>query len=136
MLSHYGVNIFQWMLLFVLHLVLQLVMVKLVWVLGTPIVPPIKCIIVFMVVILCHLRVGNIQPWSIPKNTGPLLNYIVVGSDNIMLLVVLEVMVVLGPPNFPPIKLILVQTGMVGGFEHIIFIAHHYICYHLAVLII
>ena len=44
---------------------------------------------------------------------------------NVLLLVVIEVVLVPGPPISPPKKLILSQTGIMGGFIHIRAIVHH-----------
>ena len=49
------VRIIQLVLLVVLHLVLMPVMVKVVWILGTPTLPTKNWIVGLMVVILCHL---------------------------------------------------------------------------------
>ena len=50
------------MLQVIIHLVLQLVMMNVVWVLGPPTLPTKKCIFGLMVVILCHIGVGIIHP--------------------------------------------------------------------------
>ena len=44
---------------------------------------------------------------------------------NIILLVVVEVMLILGPPIYPPIKLIFSQTGIMGFFIHLRVIVQH-----------
>ena len=62
-------------MLFVLHLVLHLVMVKVVWVLVPPNFSPRKLIVQLVVIILFHLRVVIIHIWAIPKDIYPLFNY-------------------------------------------------------------
>ena len=57
--GHHRVGIIQLILLLIAHLVLQLEMVKLVWIIGPPTFTPIKLIVGLMVFILCHIGVGN-----------------------------------------------------------------------------
>ena len=56
------VKIIHLMIPMVLYLVLVLVMVKAVWVLGPPTLTSKTNIFGFMVLILCHMRVGIIHP--------------------------------------------------------------------------
>ena len=84
----------------------QLVMVKVVWILTSTIFPLTKMIVALMVNKLCHIREGIIHPHIIQTNTGPILHHIGVGRTNLELLVMVEVVLVLGPPNSSPIKLI------------------------------
>ena len=58
---HHSVSIIELILMVIIHLVLQLVMVKVVWVLVPPTLPSRKLIVGLMVVILCHVLVGIIQ---------------------------------------------------------------------------
>ena len=62
MWNHFGVGIIQFVLLGVPSLVFIMVMVKVVWVILPSTFPPIKLIVVLMVVILCHLVLVIIQP--------------------------------------------------------------------------
>ena len=73
---HHLVSMTHLMLLVVLHLVLQMVMIKVVRITGASILPLKKWIVGLIVVVLCHLWVGIIQAQDIETNTGFLLNYI------------------------------------------------------------
>ena len=106
-------------------------MVNVVWVLVPLTFTLIKFIVGLVVVILCNLRVGIIQ-----KNTGPISHHIRGGSINLELLVMLEVVLVLGTSASPPIKLILVETGMMSGFVHLRVIVQYYIWCNLGLGII
>ena len=68
------VGIFQFLLLMVICFVLMLEMVKLVWVLVPPNLPPKKLIVVLMVKNLCHKGVDNIHTWVLNKKTGTILH--------------------------------------------------------------
>ena len=59
---HHPVSNIQLMIWVVLNLMLVLVMLKVVWDIGPPTLPPIKLIFGLVVVILCDIRVGNIYP--------------------------------------------------------------------------
>ena len=59
---HHPLRNFKLVIWVVLHLMLVLMMVKVVWDLGPPTLPPRKLIAGLMVVILCDLRVDNIHP--------------------------------------------------------------------------
>ena len=61
-----------------------------------------KLIVVLMVVILCHIRVGIICPSVIHKNTGPIIYHILAGSIIVFLLIMVEVLLFLGNPTSPP----------------------------------
>ena len=56
-----SVGIIKLVMIVVLTYVLHLVTVKVVWVLGPPTFPPIKLVVGFMVLILCHRGVVCIQ---------------------------------------------------------------------------
>ena len=88
----------------IIHLELVRVMIKVVWVLGSPTLPTKKSIVAFMVVILCHLRVYIIHPGFICTKTGPITHHILVGTIIMLLLVMLEVVLIIGPPTYPSIK--------------------------------
>ena len=64
----------------ILHFVLDMVKVKVVWVLGPPTLSPRNLDSGFMMVILCHLRVGILYPLVIHTNTGPIIHKILGGS--------------------------------------------------------
>ena len=106
------VRIIQLVLLVVLHLVLMPVMVKVVWILGTPTLPTKNWIVGLMVVILCHLWVGIIQQWAIPTNLGNIINHLWVGRINLSLIVMEETMLELIKPTSPPKHLILTDIEM------------------------
>ena len=55
---------------------------------------------------------------------------------NVLLLVMIEAVLVLGPPIYPPKKLILDQTRIMGGFIHLSVIVHHTTCFHNSLYII
>ena len=55
---------------------------------------------------------------------------------NVVILVMIEVVLVLGTPIFPLKKLILAQTGIMGGFIHLSIIVHHSLWCHNPVCII
>ena len=57
--------------------------------------------------------------WSIWKKKGYLLHHIGIWRIIIIVLVMVEVVLSLGPPTSPPIKFILAETGMMGGLFHI-----------------
>ena len=60
-----GIGVIKKSLQMILHLLLQMLMVKVVWVLGPLTLPPINMTVGLMVELLCHLGVGIIQQWSI-----------------------------------------------------------------------
>ena len=91
---HNSVWIIQLVLILVLHLVFHMVMLKMVWVLGPPKCSPKNMIFGLMVVVLCHIWVGIIQPWSITTNTDTIIYYIIKGRINFSLLVMVEVVFV------------------------------------------
>ena len=64
----------------IIHTVLVIVinMVKVVWVLVPTTLSPKKLIILFLVVILCHIRVGIFNILVINKNVGPIINHVLV----------------------------------------------------------
>ena len=66
-------------------------MVKLVWDLVQPTSPPKNLILGFVVVILCHIKVGHIHPWVIHTDTDPIVRHILVGRIIVLLLVIVEV---------------------------------------------
>ena len=89
------------------HLVLHMVIVKVVWVLGPVTSIHVKIVVGLVVVILCHIRLGIIQQWSIQKDTGILINYLRRESIILVLLVIVGVVFVLGQPTYTPRKLIM-----------------------------
>ena len=103
----------------IINLVLAEMMVKVVWVLGTHTLSPIKIIVGLVVVILCHLGVVMIQKWFIQKETGSLIHYIRGRMIILVLLVMLEVVLVLRQPNSTPQNVILAEACIMGGFFHI-----------------
>ena len=106
---HNSVCIIQLVLMVVLNLVFQIVMVKVVWVLGTPKFSPKNMIVGLMVVVLCHIWVGIIQPWSITTRTGPILYYIIKGRINLALMVMVEVGLIKGQHASTPLRVNLVR---------------------------
>ena len=133
---HHRVGIIRLTLLEIIHFLFLLVVVKVVWVLGSPIFMPRKLIVGLMVLILNHLRIGIVQPWSITKNTDPLICHIGGRRINSVIMVILEVVLVLVPPISPPRDFILVQTGMMRDSIHIWVIAQHSLWYHLGLGVI
>ena len=100
-------------------------MLKVVWVLWPLTFAPVKIIFVLVVVILYLLRVGIINQWFVKINTGFLIHYFRGGMIILVLLVMVEVGLVLGPPTSTPRKLVLAETGIMGGLFHIRVIAHN-----------
>ena len=100
-------------------------MLKVVWVLGPPTLPPKKLIVGLMVVIFCHLWVGIIQLWSIPIRSSPFICCILVFRINLAVLVMVYVVLVLIQTTSPPQMLILEQTSMMRGSSRISVIAQH-----------
>ena len=90
------------MLLVITNLVLAVDMLKVVWLLWTPTLPPKKLIVVLMVVILCHIRVGNNHPWIIHTNTGTIIHHILGGGMILFLLLMSEAVLVLVQPTSTP----------------------------------
>ena len=90
------------MFLMVLPLVLVLFMVKVLWVLRPPTLPPIKWIVVLIVVIFFLQLVGNIHIGFIHTKTVPILRLILEVSIVIVIAEVLEVFLVLVQPTSPP----------------------------------
>ena len=95
-----------------------------------PIFPSRKLIFCLMVVILCYLIVWVVHPKCIKTNIGPFMNYILFVMINSVLLMTLEVILVLGPDTYPPIKLVQVQIVMMGGLRNTCVIAYHHAWYH------
>ena len=94
------VGIIQLVIMFILHLMLLISVVKVVWVLGPPTFPSRNFIVGLIMVFLCYIRVGIIHPWCIPKKTVTLLcNIGVIGID-LALLVMVEVVLVGGLLRF------------------------------------
>ena len=60
--SYLEVGIIQLVILMVLSLVLIMDMLKVLWVLGPPTLPPQKLIVLLMVIILCYQALENIHP--------------------------------------------------------------------------
>ena len=73
---HRSVEAILLTILVIFNLVLQLVVVKVVWVLGPPTSHLIKMIIGLAVEMFCHLRVGIIHTQLFPDNIGPILHYL------------------------------------------------------------
>ena len=88
----------------VLPLVLVTVMVNVVCVLVPPTLSIKKLIFELMAVILCHQRVGSIKPRVIHTKTGTIIHNILGWRIILVLLVMVEVVFVIGPPNSPQIK--------------------------------
>ena len=99
----------------IINLVLVLVMFKLVWVLVPPTLTPKMFIVLFIVVILCHTRLGNIHPFVVHKNTGIILHTILGGRIIMFLMVLTEMVLILGTPTSPPKNMVLSDTGMMWG---------------------
>ena len=116
---HNPIRNIQWVLYVVLHLMLVLVMVKVVWDLGPTTLPPKKLIVGLMVEILWDLRVGNIHTWVIYTNKGPILHHIFGGKTTILRMVMVEVLLVLGQPTYPPQNIILAEAGRMGIFRNL-----------------
>ena len=103
-------------LLMVICLVFLMVMIKLVWVLGPPTLPPKNFIVALIVVIYCRQVVGEIHPRVIHTNKGPIIYQILVWRSRMVLLVMVEVVLVLGPPTYPP-KILFFRYRHYGGFQ-------------------
>ena len=114
----------------------MLLVVKLVLVLGFPTSTTRKFSVVFIEVLLCHLRVGILYPWVIHKTKDHMLNKILGGRIMVVILVILDLVLVLGPPTYPPKKEILLATGEVGDIRNRIMIAQPPPWFYLAVGII
>ena len=67
--------------------------------------------------ILYHNRVGIIHLWVIHTKPGTIIHQILGGKTVIVLLVMVEVVLVLGPPNSTPQNTILVESVSIGGFR-------------------
>ena len=87
---------------FVIELVLLLVMVEVVWDLESHTFTPTKLIFELMVVVFFHLVAVIIHPWAIPKNIDHLLCRLLLGSINLGLLFLVELVLILGQPTSPP----------------------------------
>ena len=74
---------------------LELVMVKLVWVLGTLTFPPINMIFQLVVEIFCHLGICIIHPSIIKTKIGSLIHFLRGGTIILVFLVMVEVVLVL-----------------------------------------
>ena len=122
---NHGLGNIHLIILVVINLVLQMKMANLVWVLGPPTFPPIKMIIGLMVAILCHIILVIIHTWVIQMKTGTIIHHIGVWSINLELLVMVEVVLVIGPHNSTPIKLILPETFMMKILVHLRVITQH-----------
>ena len=75
--------------------------------------------------VFVSLQSREIRPWFIHTKTSNIIHHILEGSIIMELLVMVEVVLVLGPPTDPPKKIILVETGIMGGFTLIIMSVHH-----------
>ena len=73
-----------------------------------------------MVEILCRQGVRNIDSLVIHTNIGPILHQLLGGSIIITLLLMVGLLLVILPPTYPPKKIILEETGIMGGFGHLI----------------
>ena len=89
--SYLVVGIIQMMLQVILHQMLQIVVVKVVWVLVPLNFPPINIIVGLVVVILCRLRLGISQQWFIQTSTSYLIHYLGDGMIFLLLLMMVEV---------------------------------------------
>ena len=121
---HYLVRNIQLVLWVVLHFMLVLVMVKVVWDLGTPTLPTRKLIVGLVVAIFFYLRVGNIHPWFIHTKNVPILHHILWGIIILLMMVMVEVLLVLGKPTSTPKNIILAETGMMRIFKNLSVITH------------
>ena len=107
------------------HLVLQLVVLKLEWVLEQTNLPPINIIVGLMLVILCHLWVGIIHIRLITINTGSLIHYIRGGAIILLLIAVVEVAFLIVPTTSTPRMFIFTEIGMLCGLCHLRVIEQH-----------
>ena len=98
-------------------MVFHMVMSKVVWVLGTTTFDPINMIVGLIVVIFFHLRVLIIHPKVIQKNTVTIIHNIGECRINLSLMVIMEVVLVLGPPTYPAIKLTFIRGRHSEGFS-------------------
>ena len=114
------VGIILLVLLVVLHLVLVMEMVKFVWFLIPCTLPPKQFIFVLMVVILCHIRVGNIHSFVVHTNTGHIILHVLGGRIIMFLVVMVEVLLILEPTTDTPKKIILEETGMIWGLVQLV----------------
>ena len=111
-------------------------MVKVLWLLGTPTFPPIIIIFGLVVVILCHLGLGIIQPWVIPKKNKSYYLLSLIKHDKFSVADDGRGVVDNSTIHFSPHKVYLADKGMIWLFIHIKIISQHPPWHHHSVRII
>ena len=110
-------------------------MVNVAWVLRPSTFPTRKFIVGLVVVILFYIRIGIIQKWVIQTKTDPILCHTRGSIINLSLMMMVKVVLVLVPPNYPLRKFIF-QRHAWWGFLYLSFIVQYSLWCHLGVVII